>query len=307
MDLRDAYFDALALEASKNRNIVFLTNDFEVFSLKKFKKDFPERHINVGVAEQNMINMAAGLAWAGKRPVVFGMCNFVTLRCFEQIKLQVACMNLPVTIVGVGPGFSFNFDGPSHHAISDMSLIATLPEMAVWNPSDPVTAAYLARNTLSLPSPSYVRIDKGDFPDYADSCPGGFYREEGYTILRNPNLRPTLITTGYMTERCMSIAKELNLGLISVSRIKPFPKELGDILRLAGHPIVVDDSGRGSPLAFEVADAFAGDNVCWSAFSLLSLEDRHTFDFGNQEFLLSKHGLDVKALQNRLYEACPWH
>ena len=300
MDLRDAYFDALAEVASKDNSVIFLTNDFEVFSLKKFKKDFPERHINVGVAEQNMINMAAGLAWAGKKPVVFGMCNFVTLRCFEQIKLQVACMNLPVTIVGVGPGFSFNFDGPSHHAISDMTLMATLPEMTIWNPSDATTARLLGGRINN--GPTYIRIDKGEFPENVDA---DVLRR--FTILKDPNLRPTLVTTGYMAEKCLNIANELNLGLISVAQIKPFPPELGNILRLAGHPIVVDDSGRGSPLTFEVAEIFSGHNLRFSAFSMMSLKDQHTFDFGSREFLLSKHGLDVSTLSKRIYNRCPWH
>lgn len=297
MDLRDAYFGALAEVAIKDDRVVFLTNDFEVFSLKGFKEAFPKRHINVGVAEQNMINMAAGLAWAGKRPIVFGMCNFVTLRCFEQIKLQVACMNLPVTIVGVGPGFSFNFDGPSHHAISDMALMATLPEMTIWNPSDATTAALLGNEIAN--HPTYIRIDKGDFPENDANVLRRF------TILRDPSLRPTLVTTGYMTERCKSIAHELNLGLISVAQIKPFPRELGNILRCAGHPIVVDDSHAGSPLAFEVANAFAGDNMRWSAFSLVSLENKHIFDFGDREFLLSQHGMDIKALYNKISYECP--
>ena len=300
MDLRDAYFDALAEKAAENKDIVFLTNDFEVFSLKNFKKDFPERLINVGVAEQNMINMAAGLAKAGKRPVVFGMCNFVTLRCFEQIKLQVACMNLPVTIVGVGPGFSFNFDGPSHHAISDLALMNTLPEMTIWNPSDVTTARLLGE--MSNTSPTYIRIDKGDFSDNETAD-----LDTGYSVIRTPNLRPSIITTGYMTMNCMKIAQDLNLGLISVARIKPFPQELRKTLPLIGHPIIVDDSLRGSPLAFEVAAAFAGDNMRWSAFSVLSLENKHTFDFGSRDFLLSRHGLDTNMLRNRIYDECPWH
>jgi len=300
VDLRDAFFEPLVQVAEKDKRVIFLTNDFEVFSLKDFKKAHPNQYIDVGVSEQNMINMAAGLAWAGKKPVVFGMANFMTLRCFEQIKLQISCMNLPVTIVGVGPGFSFNFDGPSHHAISDMVLMNTLPGFHIWNLGGEETAKYLGENIVDFQNPSYVRVDKGEFPREA-----GEYKQ-GYSVVCPPYFRPTIITTGYMVERCTRIAEELMLGLIVVSRIKPFPTELKKIIRQVGHSIVVDDSGPGGPLAFQVADCFSGDNCAYSSFSFLSLDHRNTFEFGSRDYLLACHGFDLETLKSRIADQCPW-
>ena len=103
-DIRDAFFDEVSNAARLDPNIVIVTNDMDVFSLRKFKEDFPQRFIDVGVAEQNLINVAAGLASTGKKVVVFGILSFLTTRCYEQIKLNICGMNLPVIIFGIGPG-----------------------------------------------------------------------------------------------------------------------------------------------------------------------------------------------------------
>ena len=165
-DIRDAFFDELYQIGSTDRDVVILTNDMDVFSLKEFRNNYPEQFINIGVAEQNMINVAAGLASCGKKVYIFGILSFVTFRCYEQIKFNICSMNLPVTIVGMGSGLSFGFDGPTHHAIQDIIVMNALPEMMILNPSDSRSAAACAHISYKAGTPTYVRIDKGQYPEF---------------------------------------------------------------------------------------------------------------------------------------------
>ena len=110
IDIRDAFFDELYDIAEKDRNVVFLTADMSAFSLERFKKDLSHQYINVGVSEQNMISIAAGLALSGKVVFVYAITPFVTMRCYEQIKVDISGMRLPVTIIGAGLGFTYSSD-----------------------------------------------------------------------------------------------------------------------------------------------------------------------------------------------------
>src|SRR5438067_72744 len=103
-DVRDAIFDTVYKIAKEDKDFIFIADDMDAFSLRKYKKDLPKQYINIGVAEQNMIDVAAGLASCGKKVCCFGICSYVTTRCYEQIKFSVCSMNLPVTILGIGAG-----------------------------------------------------------------------------------------------------------------------------------------------------------------------------------------------------------
>ena len=131
IDIRDAFFDSFYELGAADESVVFLSSDMDAFSLRKFKNDFPERFVNVGVAEQNMVNVAAGLAIAGKKVFCYGIGAFVTMRCYEQIKVNLCSNNLNVNIIGAGAGFSFGHDGPTHHGLQDVALMRVLPEMSI--------------------------------------------------------------------------------------------------------------------------------------------------------------------------------
>ncbi|MHA1469766.1 MAG: transketolase family protein, partial [Candidatus Asgardarchaeia archaeon] len=169
MDLRDAFFDRLYDLVKDDDNFYFLTADMWAFSLSKFKEKLGRRFINVGVAEQNMISVAAGLAKAGKKVCVYTITPFVTERCFEQIKIDLCCMNLPVTIIGIGAGLTFSNDGPTHHSLNDIAIMRTLPNLTIYSPSGPVMNSYVAQKAYENDGPTYIRLDKGDYsplPEY---------------------------------------------------------------------------------------------------------------------------------------------
>jgi len=164
IDIRDAFFDEVYTIASQDSRVIFLTADMGSFSLNRFKADLSSQYINVGVAEQNLVSIAAGLALAGKKVFIYTIASFVTQRCYEQIKIDICGMRLPVTIIGSGPGLSYSSDGPTHHAIQDILIMRALPEMTILNPGDSTTAVAAARIAYRSQGPVYVRIDKGKLP-----------------------------------------------------------------------------------------------------------------------------------------------
>ena len=166
IDIRDVFFDELYTYAKENKNIMVLSADMDAFSLRKIAKDMPDQYLNVGVSEQNMINVASGLALAGKIVFCYSIASFATMRCYEQIKVNLCSMNLPVIIVGAGAGFSFGFDGPTHHGLQDLSSMRLLPEMSIVDLSSNDIAKKSIEFAIFNNGPLYIRLDKGAFPDW---------------------------------------------------------------------------------------------------------------------------------------------
>lgn len=157
--MRDAFFDKLFELAQKDRDIIIVSADFGAKSLNKWREELPCQFINVGIAEQNMIAIASGLALAGKKPYCYAIAPFATLRCYEFLKVDVCLMNLPVVVVGVGAGLSYSDSGPTHHATEDISIMRALPNMQIVSPFSNGSAALLAR---VYDKPTYIKLDRGE-------------------------------------------------------------------------------------------------------------------------------------------------
>lgn len=164
IDIRDAFFDEVYDIASKDHDVMFLTADMGAWSLNKFKENLPDQYINVGVAEQNLVSVAAGLALGGKRVFIYSIAAFITQRCYEQIKIDLCEMRLPVTIIGSGPGLTYGSEGPTHHAINDVAIMKVLPEMMILTPQDPEEAKEAARIAYGRQMPVYIRLARGKLP-----------------------------------------------------------------------------------------------------------------------------------------------
>ena len=132
--MREIFIEELYIAARKNKRIMLVVNDLGYSVIEKFAKDLPRQFINAGVAEQNMIGLAAGLALGGKRVFVYSIGNFPTLRCLEQIRNDICYHDLNVTITSIGGGFSYGQLGMSHHATEDLSIMRALPNMTVVAP-----------------------------------------------------------------------------------------------------------------------------------------------------------------------------
>jgi len=293
-DMRDAFFDEIYLESIKNPDLIVITNDMDIFSLRKLKKQRPNQFINVGVAEQNMINIASGLASAGMKVIIYGIAPFVVFRCFEQIKMNICSMNLPVSIVGIGSGVSFAFDGPTHHAIQDISVMNALPEMSILNPSDSNSAKYCSDLILNTKNPFYVRLDKGVHPMIHN-----FEKFESFEIIK-PIQKTTILSTGTIVSNVIEATKNImNVGLIDIVKLKPFPSEIIKLLENTDNVIVIEEHSKSGGLA-SIFNDVAAENNFTAKLNFIGFENKQLLEYGSREWFHKKAKIDINSLTEKI-------
>ena len=301
IDIRDAFFDRVYDFAKNNPNIFFISADMDAFSLRKLSKDFPNQYLNVGVSEQNMINVACGLAISGKSVFCYSIASFATLRCLEQIKVNICSMNLPVTIIGAGAGFSFGYDGPTHHGHQDISSMRLMPEMNILELSSIDAASLAVDYALKIKSPCYIRLDKGFFPNFTN-VPANF--NQGFRVLR-PLGKTNIVSSGFMINEILHIADQLkeknyDFGVVDISRIKPFPKNfLKQIINKSNKLISIEESCKTGGVGTILSEIFAQNNVKCQ-FQIISSPDKQFLEYGDRSWFLEKYQLKGNHLANRI-------
>ena len=296
-DIRDAFFDELYELAKNDKGILLITDDMDAFGIRRFRKDFPKQFINIGVSEQNLMDTAAGLATIGKKVYVVGICAYVTARCFEQIRFSICSMNLPVTIIGIGTGFSFSFDGPTHHGTSDIAIMRTLSEITIYNPCDMLSAIYSARFSFRDKGPSYVRLDKGIYT-HLYKLTDDF--SKGFKIIKK--IKDTnIVSTGFMTHRAMAIIKKIPaFGLVDLFRVKPLNKNFyKEVILNSRNLISLEENnltgGIGSALSEMITDSDASVKL-----KRIAVDDKQFHKFGSRDYLLSLSDLDIESILKRI-------
>ena len=221
-DIRDIFFSSIAKFFKKDKKLKILTNDADVFALQKLRGH--KRFIDVGVAEQNLINISAGLSKDNFKSIVYGFCTFLTFRCYEQIRFNIASMKSNVKIVGIGPGFSFPNDGPTHHGIHDLYVMYLIPEMEIINIGDNSLANIVGKRLFQIKGPTYIRIDKGNLELNKKIK---YNLKKGFTYLESQKRKKNLIiTTGYFCKQSLEVAKNIkNTSVINFFRFKNFDKK----------------------------------------------------------------------------------
>jgi transketolase len=162
--MRTAFIDSLIECARQHPNVFLVVGDLGYSVVEAFAKEFPERFLNAGVAEQNMTGLAAGLASEGWHVFTYSIANFPTLRCYEQIRNDVCYHRLPVTVVAVGAGLAYGNLGYSHHGLQDIAVMRALPGLLVLSPADPGETGAAVRYLCENRGPSYLRIGKAGEP-----------------------------------------------------------------------------------------------------------------------------------------------
>lgn len=223
-DFRDAVFSVVHELMRADPNVVVLTNDMGALGLDKIREEFPDRAINVGIAEQNMMSLAGGLAATGKRVFVYGIIAHL-MRAWEQMKVDICMPNLPVTILGVGAGLSYGPDGPTHHGTEDVALMRVLSNMTIYNPADWVCTEAVVRMAYEAGTPHYIRLDKEQLG--ALYSPTHDFRA-GYGIFGD-DLQDVIISTGIETWRARQLEKRC---VIDIFRLNPVPDIAGYLIDL---------------------------------------------------------------------------
>ena len=160
--MRGAFLDKLFQQMEIDETIYFLTADMGINLVEKFEEKYPDRFLNVGIAEQNLIGVAAGLAESGMRPYVYTISNFLVHRCLEQIRNDIVIHNLPVVLIGTSTGYDNGPLGPTHHMLEDWGTISNFPGLKIYAPYNKESAENILEKTYESKGPSYVRIAKGE-------------------------------------------------------------------------------------------------------------------------------------------------
>ncbi|MBI5065386.1 hypothetical protein HZA97_04050 [Candidatus Woesearchaeota archaeon] len=303
--MRDAFSAELCNIAEKDSEVIFLTGDIGYQVFDNYVSKFPDRFFNMGVAEASMITTAAGLAHSGKKPFVYTIIPFLTMRAYEQIRVDVCINNHPLKIVGVGGGVAYGHLGPTHHATEDVAIMRALPNMTVIVPSDPSETRKAVIAAYQHNGPVYVRLGKNKEPDLKR------YNYDTYQLGKAAVMREGkeigIISCGPVMNEVLKAADELSKeGLestvLNMHTIKPLDveaiKKLADqvnvLVSVEEHNII---GGLGSAVSEVLAESGKG-----KTFRRLGIRDTICHGVGSQEYHYKKQGINAESIKNTIKE-----
>jgi transketolase len=296
--LRSTFIKTLAELAGENENIVFLTGDLGFMVVEPFTKKYPERFYNVGVAEQNMVGIATGLAEAGYIPFVYSIAGFAALRPYEFIRNGPIYHNLPVRVIGVGSGFDYGINGLTHYGIDDLGVMRIQPDMRIFCPADYNQTANLLRETWDSPGPVYYKLGK----DNKLEVPGlnGEFRAGRLQVVQEGEsvcllgLGSTAIETSQAADELQSHGIKCSVAV--VASINPEPVEdLIDLLSTHEHAVTIEAHYINGGLGSLVAEVIA-DNGLTCRLSRIGIRKTPVGELGSQKFMSKEYGLSPDAI-----------
>ena len=299
--MRNAFIEKLTDLAEKNEKIFLIVGDLGYGVIEHFEEKFPRRFLNAGVAEQNMMGMAAGLASAGFQVFVYSIGNFPTFRCLEQIRNDVCYEELDVTIVSIGAGLSYGTLGYSHHTIDDIGVMNSLPGMTIYSPADPIETRLALDRSTSIKTPKYFRLGKSGESDVFTSTQSNF---PDWTPLANGE-RLLLLTTGAITAEAFKAVQTLqqdgiNVSLCAIPVLKPFQFDK-EYIKYFKYVLVVEEHSISGGLGSIVSEQIALNGISINLVKL-GLPDLIHHEIGSQEYLRSFFGIDSKGIVNKIKE-----
>lgn len=302
--MRDVFFAELYPIFRKDKNCVLITADNGAPTLDPFAKEFPNQYYNVGIAEQQMIGMACGMAFEGKKVYTYAIAPFVTLRCYDQNKLDMCAMNLPIVNLGVGAGYAYDIMGPSHHTVEDITVMRVLPNLKIYSPADGVTARALAEITYADKSPQYIRFDRSGIPNLYEGRKVNF-RDGLIPVMGRENPDITLVATGVMVHNALKVAKNLEgkgirASVIDLFQLKPInTKVLISLLEGSRTLVTLEEHLLAGGMGSAVIEVLSDHNRTIPTLRI-GQHDRFVFDYGGREAIWEKYGLDVASVTEKV-------
>jgi len=300
--MRAAFSEALVRLAKMDPNVLLLTGDHGYALFDDFRRECPKQYINAGIAEQNMVGMAAGLARTGLRPFVYGLSAFIPVRVVEQIKLDIAHDNLPVVLIGDGAGFVYSHLGTSHQSTEDIACTRAIPNLSIYSPADRFEVTACMNLAYRIKAPVYFRMGKSDLGDLHSTQ---LQITEGDLLrLKDGQVGDvTFIATGSRVCIAMEIACEHFPEAVvwSAPCIKPINHDRVINICKKSHAVIVLEEhsilgGLGSVIT-EISSEFAPVRIL-----RVGVQDRFSHYCGTYEYLLKEHALDKEAILFRVNE-----
>lgn len=291
----------------KRSDIYFLTGDLGYSAVEKIEEDFGERFINVGVAEQNMIGIAAGLAMTGKKVYVYSIIPFLILRALEQIRDDLCYQDLPVTLVGIGSGLSYGYLSSTHFALEDIAIMRAIPNMTILSPADEAQARASVRAMSLYNHPTYIRIGKRREPVV--------YAKKPIFVCGEPDVLTSgkdclIITTGSITAEVAEAGKfllnkqHIASTIVTIPTIKPLnTTPLIKLIKKTRRIVVVEEHGSVGGLGSIIADLLFEKKI---ELPLLRIDTGTEFikTLGSQSYLRKKLELDSIGIAKQISRFC---
>jgi len=304
--MRDTFAAEVEKMMSEDPNIILITGDLGFGVFNSMRDKFPENFINVGVAEQNMTGIAAGLAKENFTVFTYSIANFSTLRCIEQIRNDVAYHNLSVNIVSVGAGFSYGPLGMTHHATEDLAIMRSIPDITILSPSTLYEAELATKELAKKSGAGYLRIDKSYFDDSNITNPPSF--EIGKNRILREGTDITFLATGGILQEAMSAAEVLEKEGISCKvsschSIKPFDTEdLLESINTTNGIITIEEHSILGGLGGLVAEICLENELRPNIFKRIGLHDTFSSIVGSQNHLRKRYKMDSEAIVRTVRE-----
>lgn len=301
--MRQAFSNALVRLALADARILLLTGDHGYSLFDQFRKSCPDQYINAGIAEQNMVGMAAGLARVGFRPFVYGLAAFVPIRTVEQIKLDIAHDELPVVLLGDGAGFVYSHLGTSHQSTEDIACTRAIPQLQLLSPGDRFEMTAAMDYAYATAGPAYLRMGKADLGDVHTSPINSLEPGRLLKVREGRSDCPGLIATGSMLRAAVAIADSLELMVWSAPMLKPL--DVGDVCAAAQttkslctleeHSVL---GGLGAAITEITSEHYPTKVI------RIGVSDHFSKYCGSYDYLLREHGLDSESVHERIRTYC---
>ena len=305
--MRDTFLQSLHALMADDPEIFFVSGDFGSPVLDQIRSDYPDRFLNVGIAEQNLINVTAGLALEGFTVFAYAIAPFLTMRCFEQIRVSLGLLSevrpMNVNLVGVGAGYSYVVSGPTHQCYEDITLMRSLPNMRVVSVSDQILAAAMPAVASQCMGPKYFRLDAQVLPiiyeGELETVSDGFhYHRKGKDVC--------LLATGYMVHTANRVAELLakdgiEVGVVDIFDLNEFDSKKFNLMLSTYNSLVTMEegfSGRGG------LDSMMFDYLRRSGIEIkllnIGVEGGYRFEIGAREVLHEQVGIGVNAVVQKV-------
>jgi len=308
--MREVLIEGIYQRMEQDQSLFFVTADFGSPRLDALREKYQDRFINVGIAEQNLINISTGLALEGFTVYAYAIAPFLTMRAYEQIRVNLSLhaqlKEVNVNLIGVGAGLSYDVSGPTHHCLEDISIMRTLPNITLFSPSDWKLTEKFIDYSIRIKKPKYLRLDGKPLPQIYDSIEDSEFQNGFKELMKGEKI--CLVSTGYMSHKALRVANLLNerqirVGVIDLFMLKPLNEELfSESINPYDYVITLEEAfiNKGG-LDSLVTNILTRRN---SKFRIkrMGFEDTYIFDMGSREHLHRLNHLDEESIIKNIEE-----
>ena len=301
--MRNIFVKKLIKRAKTNKKVFLLTGDLGYNCFEAFKKEFPNRFINIGVAENNMMGIGIGLALSGKEVYIYSIIPFLIYRSLEHIRNYITSHNLNIKLIGAGGGFSYGPLGLSHNPVEDINIIKTLPNISIFNPGTEIEANLCINEMFKIKGSAYIRLGKtfeGEITDKENKYKIG----NGIRIKKGNDI--ILITTGNIIENILKVSENLEkkgfkLGIISFPCLKPLNKKfILNNIKLNTKIIFIEENVETGSLKDSIRNILYENNIKINFLGSILLKDKTHNQIGDQKYLRLINGLSIDKIEKEI-------